>query len=156
MTQDQAEAVLVRVGPFWDGIEGRVPVPLAAATLGFGLVDATADEITVSFEATPAFTNPMGVVLGAFQAAMLYDTVGPALLATLGPGEFIETIPRRHRLNDEVTYDGGRDSRRPMPRSAAAALGGRWCDGARPCAWRADNWQRAWSAEPHRPAVRQR
>ena len=64
MTQDQAEAALVRVGPFWDGIEGRVPVPPAAATLGFGFVDATADEITVSFEATPAFTNPMGEVLG--------------------------------------------------------------------------------------------
>jgi acyl-coenzyme A thioesterase PaaI-like protein len=79
MTQDQAEAALVRVGPFWDGIEGRVPVPPAAATLGFGFVDATADEITVSFEATPAVTNPMGEVLGGFQAAMLYDTVGPAL-----------------------------------------------------------------------------
>ena len=82
----------IRVGPFWDGVEGRVPVPPAAATLGFGFVDATVDEITVSFEATPAFTNPMGEVLGAFQAAMLYDTVGPALLATLGPGEFIETL----------------------------------------------------------------
>ena len=67
-------------------------VPPAAATLVFGFVDATADEITVSFEATPAFTNPMGEVLGAFQAAMLYDTVGPALLATLGPGEFLETL----------------------------------------------------------------
>jgi uncharacterized protein (TIGR00369 family) len=92
MTPDQAEAALARVGPFWDGVEGRVPVPPAAATLGFGFVDAAADEITVSFEATPAFTNPMGEVLGAFQAAMLYDTVGPALLATLGPGEFIETL----------------------------------------------------------------
>jgi uncharacterized protein (TIGR00369 family) len=92
MTPDQAEAAPVRAGPFWDGVEGRVPVPPAAATLGFGFVDATADEITVSFEAIPAFTNPMGEVLGAFQAAMLYDTVGPALLATLGSGDFIETL----------------------------------------------------------------
>jgi len=31
-------------------------------------------------------------VLGAFQAAMLYDTVGPALLATLAPDEFHSTM----------------------------------------------------------------
>jgi uncharacterized protein (TIGR00369 family) len=30
-------------------------------------------------------------VLGAFQAAMLYDTVGPALLATLEPDQFQST-----------------------------------------------------------------
>jgi acyl-coenzyme A thioesterase PaaI-like protein len=34
----------------------------------------------------------MGNVLGAFLAAMLYDTVGPALLATLGPEEFQSTL----------------------------------------------------------------
>jgi hypothetical protein len=55
-------------------------------------VDATADQITLSFEATRAFTNPMGEVLGAFQAVMLYDTMGPALLARIGPEEFIETL----------------------------------------------------------------
>jgi hypothetical protein len=37
---------------------------------------------------TEAFTKPMGNVLGAFLAAMLYDTVGPALLATLQPTSF--------------------------------------------------------------------
>jgi acyl-coenzyme A thioesterase PaaI-like protein len=31
-------------------------------------------------------------VLGAFVAAMLYDTVGPALLATLEPDRFQETL----------------------------------------------------------------
>ena len=31
-------------------------------------------------------------MLGAFLAAMLYDTVGPALLATLGPDEFQSTL----------------------------------------------------------------
>ena len=39
----------------------------------------------MAFTATEAFTNPAGNVLGAFQAAMLFDTVGPALLATLAP-----------------------------------------------------------------------
>ena len=29
-----------RSGPLWDGVEGRAPVPPAAATLGFEFVDA--------------------------------------------------------------------------------------------------------------------
>jgi hypothetical protein len=31
-----------RSGPFWDGIEGRAPVPRAAATLGFQFIKANA------------------------------------------------------------------------------------------------------------------
>jgi uncharacterized protein (TIGR00369 family) len=83
-----------RSGPFWDGLEGRAPLPRAAATLGFEFVDADPDAgtIEVAFTATEDFVNPMGNVLGAFVAAMLYDTVGPALLATLEPDKFQTTL----------------------------------------------------------------
>jgi uncharacterized protein (TIGR00369 family) len=83
-----------RSGNFWDRVEGRAPKPRAAATLGWEFVDADVEEgtIEVSFAATESFTNPMGEVLGGFLAAMLYDTVGPALLATLEPGQFISTM----------------------------------------------------------------
>lgn len=83
-----------RSGPFWDGVEGRAPLPRAAATLGFEFVDADPDAgtIEVAFTATEDFVNPMGNVLGAFVAAMLYDTVGPALLATLEPDQFQTTL----------------------------------------------------------------
>ena len=83
-----------RSGPFWDGVEGRAPVPRAAATLGFQFVTADVENgtIEVAFTATEDFTNPMGNVLGAFLAAMLYDTVGPALLATLEAGQFLSTL----------------------------------------------------------------
>ena len=83
-----------RRGPFWDGVEGRAPMPRAAATLGFELigVDPAQGTIEVAFAATEAFTNPSGNVLGAFVAAMLYDTVGPALLATLEPDQFQSTF----------------------------------------------------------------
>jgi acyl-coenzyme A thioesterase PaaI-like protein len=59
-------------------------MPRAAATLGFEFINADAETGTIelAFAATEAFTNPAGNVLGAFVAAMLYDTVGPALLAT--------------------------------------------------------------------------
>ena len=82
-----------RSGPFWDGVEGRAPIPPAAATLGFEFIDADveAGTIEVAFAATEAFTNPVGNVLGAFVAAMLYDTIGPALLATLEPDQFQST-----------------------------------------------------------------
>ena len=83
-----------RSGPFWDGVEGRAPIPPAAATLGFEFIDADveAGTIEVAFVATESFTNPAGNVLGAFLAAMLFDTVGPALLATLEPDQFQSTL----------------------------------------------------------------
>lgn len=83
-----------RSGPFWDGIEGRVPIPRAAATLGFEFIDANlrSGSIDLAFTAGENFTNPTGNVLGGFVAAMLYDTIGPALLATLEPDEFQSTL----------------------------------------------------------------
>ncbi|WP_280272130.1 PaaI family thioesterase [Nocardia wallacei] len=83
-----------RKGLFWDGVEGRAPIPRAAQTLGFEFLEADipSGTIELAFTATEAFTNPLGEVLGAFVAAMLYDTVGPALLATLGPDEFQSTL----------------------------------------------------------------
>jgi uncharacterized protein (TIGR00369 family) len=83
-----------RSGPFWDAIEGKGPMPRAAATLGFEFIDADIDKgtIEIAFTGTEAFTNPTGNVLGAFVAAMLYDTVGPALLSTLEPDQFQSTL----------------------------------------------------------------
>jgi uncharacterized protein (TIGR00369 family) len=82
-----------RDGPFWDVMEGRVGPPPAATTLGFELVaaDPDAGTIEVSFRATEQFLNPVGMIQGGFLAAMLDDTLGPALVATLGPGEFAPT-----------------------------------------------------------------
>jgi uncharacterized protein (TIGR00369 family) len=84
---------VTRRGPFWDVIEGRAEPPSAAVTLGFELigVDPDAGTIEVAFTATDRFLNPMGVVQGGFLAAMLDDTLGPALVATLGPEEFAPT-----------------------------------------------------------------
>jgi uncharacterized protein (TIGR00369 family) len=57
-------------------------------------VDADVERGTIerAFTSTEAFTNPTGNVLGAFIAAMLYDTVGPALIATLEPDQFQSTL----------------------------------------------------------------
>ena len=78
----------------WDALEGRAPMPPAAATLGMELVDADIESGTLdlAFLAREEWTNPSGNVLGAFVAAILYDTVGPALLATVEADQFQETV----------------------------------------------------------------
>ena len=83
-----------RKGFFWDVMEGRRPPPPAAALLGFELlaIDPAQGTIRVRFAARPEFTNPIGVVQGGFLAAMLDDTLGPALTATLEPDQFAPTI----------------------------------------------------------------
>jgi uncharacterized protein (TIGR00369 family) len=88
------EVMSERSGPFWDAVEGRAPMPRAAATLGLEFINADTQKGTIelAFAATEDFTNPTGNVLGAFIAAMLYDTVGPALLATLEPDQFQSTL----------------------------------------------------------------
>ena len=82
-----------RQGPFWDAIEGRVDLPPATSTLGFELiaVDPDAGTIEVGFLAADTFLNPVGVIQGGFLAAMLDETLGPALIATLGPDQFAPT-----------------------------------------------------------------
>lgn len=82
-----------RQGPFWDAIEGRVDLPPATSTLGFELiaVDPDAGTIEVAFLAGDSFLNPVGVIQGGFLAAMLDETLGPALVATLGPEQFAPT-----------------------------------------------------------------
>jgi uncharacterized protein (TIGR00369 family) len=82
-----------REGPFWDAAEGRIPLPAAAATLGWELVSVDPDKgtIEVAFRATEAFLNPAGAIQGGFLAAMLDDTLGPALVAGLDPGDFAPT-----------------------------------------------------------------
>ncbi|HKE76699.1 MAG TPA: PaaI family thioesterase [Acidimicrobiales bacterium] len=84
---------MTREGPFWDVMEGRAAPPPAAATLGWDLVavDPEAGTIEVAFTAPEAFLNPFGAIQGGFLAAMLDDTLGPALVATLGPGDSAPT-----------------------------------------------------------------
>jgi uncharacterized protein (TIGR00369 family) len=79
---------------FWKIVDGRLPPPACAKTLGieFTAIDGERGTIEVKFEAKPEFLNPAGQVQGGFLAAMLDDTMGPALVATLDAGEFAPTV----------------------------------------------------------------
>jgi uncharacterized protein (TIGR00369 family) len=83
-----------REGLFWQIARGELPRPPAADTLGWELlaIDPDAGTIEVAFAATDAFLNPAGTVQGGFLAAMLDDTLGPALVATLPDQEFAPTL----------------------------------------------------------------
>jgi len=59
---------------------------------------SSAERSSSAFAATERFTTPKGDILGGFLAAMLYDTVGPCLLATLDAGQFISTLDLNARF----------------------------------------------------------
>jgi uncharacterized protein (TIGR00369 family) len=79
---------------FWKIVNGELPPPRVAEVLGikFNAIDPVAGTIEVEFQARPEFTNPTGNIQGGFLAAMLDDTMGPALAATLSAGEFAPTL----------------------------------------------------------------
>jgi uncharacterized protein (TIGR00369 family) len=79
---------------FWKIVEGKLPPPPCAVTLGteFTVIDGERGTIEVKFEGKPEFLNPAGHVQGGFLAAMLDDTMGPALIATLDAGQFAPTL----------------------------------------------------------------
>jgi len=80
--------------PFWAAARGEIPGPPCARLLGWKLLEAApgGGRIRVQFQATQDFANPMGNVQGGFLAAMLDDTLGPALVTTLAENEFAPTL----------------------------------------------------------------
>jgi uncharacterized protein (TIGR00369 family) len=54
--------------------------------------DAGKGEIAVSFEARADFTNPAGTIQGGILAAMLDDTMGPAVVLATGGERYAPTI----------------------------------------------------------------
>jgi uncharacterized protein (TIGR00369 family) len=83
-----------RLSYFWQVMDGKLPPPRMAETLGiaFTAIDADAGTIQTTFQGKPEFTNPAGHIQGGMLAAMLDDTMGPALAATLGTGQFAPTL----------------------------------------------------------------
>ncbi|SCK17085.1 uncharacterized domain 1-containing protein [Streptomyces sp. WMMB 714] len=83
-----------RRGVFWEMLAGRVAAPRASLLLGWELIEVLPDEgtIEVAFQADEQFTNPAGAIQGGFLAAMLDDTMGPALAASLPDGLLAPTL----------------------------------------------------------------
>ena len=69
-------------------------LPPVAVLLGWSLVAINPQEgtIEVAFDGRPEFANPTGHIQGGLLAAMLDDTLGPALFAMTEGREFGTTI----------------------------------------------------------------
>jgi uncharacterized protein (TIGR00369 family) len=69
----------------------RFPTPPCAKLLGIDVLDARPNDgwVRVRFEARPEFCNASGNIQGGILAAMLDDTMGPAVLITTNA----ETMP---------------------------------------------------------------
>lgn len=78
---------------FWDVMNGHAAPPPISSLLGFELrsIDPEAMTIEVGFTARPESCNPVGDIQGGMLCAMLDDTLGPALVATLGEGQWAPT-----------------------------------------------------------------
>ena len=55
-------------------------------------VDGERGSLSADFDGQAAFLNPAGHIQGGFLAAMLDDTLGAALAATLAAGQFAPTL----------------------------------------------------------------
>ncbi|MGA7718698.1 MAG: PaaI family thioesterase [Bradyrhizobium sp.] len=116
---------------FWKIVDGKVPVPPCAKTLGLEFVEIDGERGTIQtrFEAVESFLNPVGHVQGGFLAAMLDDTMGTALAATLEPGLFAPTV------NLNVQYH------RPVALGPLKGLGRVAMRGREVCHGSAELWQ---------------
>jgi uncharacterized protein (TIGR00369 family) len=79
--------------PIATALDG-LPVPPCAQLLGWHVLDARPDDgwICVGFRAKRAFTNPAGFIQGGFLAAMLDDTMGPAVFVKTHGALYTATI----------------------------------------------------------------
>ena len=71
---------------------GSEPMPPCASLLGWEALSLEPGRVRVRFTAREEFDNPMGNVQGGFLAAMLDDTMGPALFTLLPADAFAPTL----------------------------------------------------------------
>jgi uncharacterized protein (TIGR00369 family) len=71
-----------------------LPAPSCAQLLGWRILDARPADgwIRIAFEGKPEFLNPAGYIQGGLLAAMLDDTMGPAVFAHTEGALYTATI----------------------------------------------------------------
>jgi uncharacterized protein (TIGR00369 family) len=88
-------------------IDGTIPAPPIAETLGFDLV--AAEKGTATFEVVPELKhyNPIGVVHGGLAMTVLDSALGCAVMTTLAKGEAYTTLEIKVNLTRALTKDTG-------------------------------------------------
>ncbi len=75
-----------------DAALGTEPLPPCSQLLGWEPLELEPGRVRVRFTARPEFCNPHGAIQGGFLAAMLDDSMGPALFTLLDETQFAPTL----------------------------------------------------------------
>jgi uncharacterized protein (TIGR00369 family) len=88
-------------------IDGSLPPPPMAVTLGFHLAEASQGRVV--FEGAPEFRhyNPIGSVHGGFAATLLDSALGCSIFSTLSKGETWTTLELKLNFVRGLTKDTG-------------------------------------------------
>lgn len=87
---------------------GQVAAPPFAATLGFGVVEASDGEVVVESKTEPRLLGPFGVVHGGFISTLLDTALTCAVISTLPAGLICTTTDLHVRYVRALPADAGR------------------------------------------------
>ncbi len=88
-------------------LDGQLPPPPMAATLGFAVTEADEGRAVFRSEAAEFLYNPIGVVHGGFAMTLLDSAMGVAIHTTLARGEIYTTLETKVNFVRPVLADTG-------------------------------------------------
>jgi uncharacterized protein (TIGR00369 family) len=88
-------------------VEGRLPAPTIAQTLGFTLVDVSPGAAVFEGEAGPHLLNPLGTVHGGFALTLVDSAAGCAVHTTLPAGIGYTTVETKVNFTGAIRADSG-------------------------------------------------
>ena len=89
-------------------VEGTVPAPTMARTLGFRLVEASPGLAVFEAETGPHLLNPLGTVHGGFALTLIDSAAGCAVHTMLGAGIGYTTLETKVNFTSAIRADSGR------------------------------------------------
>ncbi len=88
-------------------VDGRLPPPPMALTLGFTLSEAETGRAVFRSEAADFLYNPIGVIHGGFAMTLLDSAMGVAVHTTLARGERYTTLETKVNFVPPLTLETG-------------------------------------------------
>lgn len=89
-------------------VEGRVPAPPIAQTMGFIIISAEEGKVMFAAEPGEHLYNPIGVVHGGLAMTLLDSALGCAVQTTLALGEAYTTVETKVNFVRPITSATGR------------------------------------------------
>ena len=88
-------------------VDGQLPPPPMAVTLGFAVTEADEGRAVFRSEAAEFLYNPIGVVHGGFAMTLLDSAMGVAIHTTLARGEIYTTLETKVNFVRPITPETG-------------------------------------------------